>query len=211
MTSSVYSKVDGDDAGILHRDVLAELIIQASSLFETDRCKAKRCIERAAELVRRKRSMQSSASGRIVIRGGLTTLQAKQLATYIDANIGARIPCSELAALARISVGHLFRAFRVSFGASPQAYIMRRRIQHAEMLMLRTNEPLAGIAVNCGLCDQAHFSHAFRRLVGVTPNVWRREHGSASSLATHSWSQAPVHPATARLSESPSAWRATSL
>jgi AraC-like DNA-binding protein len=187
MTRIGSDKADAHDGGILHRDVLAELIIEASTWFETDQPKAKRCIEHAAKLVRRKQSLESADSGRLVVRGGLTGSQTRHLTTYIDANLGARILCCELAALVRVSAGHFFRAFRVSFGASPQSYIMRRRILRAEMLMLSTQEPLATIALNCGLSDQAHFSHAFRRLVGVTPNVWRREYGSAGVLQSHSW------------------------
>jgi AraC family transcriptional regulator len=187
MTGIGCSQTDERSAGILHRDVLAELIIEASAFFETDQSKAKRCIEHAAELVRRKQSLQSSGRGSLILRGGMTGSQIRQLRTYIDANIGDRILCDELAALARISVGHLFRAFRVSFGVSPQAYIMRRRILRAEMLMLSTNQPLASIALNCGMSDQAHFSHAFRRLVGVSPNVWRREYRSADGRQQDSW------------------------
>src|SRR5262249_53583493 len=163
---------DEHSPGILHRDVLAELIIEASTFFETDQCKAKRCIEHAAELVRRKQSLDFPASSRRMVRGGLTASQTRQLMAYIDSNIGARILCDELAALVHLSMGHFYRAFRTSFHVSPQSYVMRRRILRAEMLMLSTSEPLASIALNCGLSDQAHFSHAFRRVVGVTPNVW---------------------------------------
>jgi AraC-like DNA-binding protein len=168
-------------------DVLAELIIEASIFFETDQSKAKRCIEHAAELVRRRRSPESAESGSFATRGGLSKWQVMQLTMHIDSNIGARIHSGELAAIARISIGHLFRAFRVSFGTSPQSYIMRRRILRAEMLMLSTNEPLATIALDCGLSDQAHFSHVFRRLVGVSPNFWRRQHSSAGGRHEHPW------------------------
>jgi AraC-like DNA-binding protein len=74
-----------------------------------------------------------------------------------------------------LSIGHFFRAFRATFGATPHAYIMRQRILHAKMLMASSKAPLARIAFDCGLCDQAHFSRAFRRVVGVSPNVWRRQ------------------------------------
>jgi AraC family transcriptional regulator len=119
----------------------------------------------------------------LAVRGGLTRWQMRKVKAHIDANIGARIPCGELAELVRLSIGHFFRAFRVSFGASPQSYIMRQRMLRAKMLMLTSNEPLTVIAMTCGLCDQAHFSRAFRRAVGVSPKHWRREHGSTINEA----------------------------
>src|SRR5215813_4185240 len=121
MSGIGYGKAEDNGVGILHRDVLAELIIEASTLFETDQCKARRCIEHAAELVRRKQSQESPECGTVAARGGLSRWQVRQLTAYIDSNIGARIYSGALAALARISIGHLFRAFRVSFGASPQS------------------------------------------------------------------------------------------
>lgn len=35
--------------------------------------------------------------------------------------------------------------------------------------MLTTREPLSSIALRCGMCDQAHFTRSFRRIVGETP------------------------------------------
>jgi AraC family transcriptional regulator len=164
-----------EQAGILGGDVLAELIMEASSAFDTDQGKAKRCIERAVELVRGKQQPLGAARlGPAPVRGGLCGWQVKQIKAYIEANIGGRIPIANLAALARQSMGHFFRTFRASFGESPQAYILRQRILRAEQLIRGSDEPLARIALDCGLCDQAHLSRVFRRIVGVSPSAWRR-------------------------------------
>jgi AraC-like DNA-binding protein len=53
-------------------------------------------------------------------------------------------------------------------------YVLRRRIELAQGLMLTTSEPLSSIAVNCGMCDQSHFTRSFHRIVGETPYTWRR-------------------------------------
>jgi AraC family transcriptional regulator len=40
--------------------------------------------------------------------------------------------------------------------------------------MLLTDEPLASIAVACGLADQSHLTRLFHRIVGASPASWRR-------------------------------------
>jgi AraC-like DNA-binding protein len=40
-----------------------------------------------------------------------------------------------------------------------------------------TDTPLVDVASQSGFGDQATLTHTFRRLVGVTPGHFRREHG----------------------------------
>ena len=76
--------------------------------------------------------------------------------------------------MVRLSSSYFSRAFKVSFGCSPHSYILRRRIERAKFLMQGGDEPLAQVALECGLSDQAHLSRIFRRYVGCTPSRWRR-------------------------------------
>jgi AraC family transcriptional regulator len=183
MMATPCSDVTRDRAAALDCDVLVDLLIEARSLFETDRCRARRCVERAAELVRDIQGCGCPPIRRAPVRGGLSGRQVRQVRDYIDSNLGSRIPIDQLASLAQQSVGHFFRTFRASFGETPQAYILRRRILHAEALMRSSDEPLARIALDCGLCDQSHLSRVFRRIVGVTPNAWRRRAASMQEPA----------------------------
>jgi AraC family transcriptional regulator len=172
------------------QDMLAELLMEASASFETDRCRAKFCIQQATELLqakqRRKDRHQVTFS---IVRGGLAPWQAKRVAAYIESNICSKIGVIELAAVAQLSIGHFFRAFKVSFGASPLAYVMRQRMLHAQAIMASSEAPLSQVALECGMCDQAHFSHAFRRIIGVSPNVWRRQISARSRTEASSNAQ----------------------
>jgi AraC-like DNA-binding protein len=58
-------------------------------------------------------------------------------------------------------------------------YLMHRRIEVAQGLMLRSSAPLSEIALRCGMSDQAHFTRTFRRVVGETPCLWRRTRRNA--------------------------------
>ncbi|MEX2123412.1 MAG: AraC family transcriptional regulator [Woeseia sp.] len=111
-------------------------------------------------------------------RGGLARWQINRITAYIDANIGSTIKATELAALVRLSASHFFHAFKNSFAETPLAYVARRRMALAQQMMLTTGEPLAQIALACGLCDQSHFTRVFRRVVGTSPRAWRREHAN---------------------------------
>jgi len=105
---------------------------------------------------------------------GLAPWQIRRVATYIDANLAGSIRCEDLARVTRLSVSHFMRAFRESFGAPAHAFLMRRRMERAQGLMLTTDIALGQIALECGLADQSHLTRLFRKFVGESPAAWRR-------------------------------------
>ncbi len=106
--------------------------------------------------------------------GRLAAWQINRVIAYIEANLAATIQARDLAATVNLSTSHFFRGFRVSTGMTPFEYVAQRRVELALKLMRTTREPLSQIAVQCGLCDQSHLCRLFRRLVGQTPDAWRR-------------------------------------
>jgi AraC family transcriptional regulator len=160
----------------LGRETLSKLISVAAATLDSDRATARACIERAAELLSVTDEVRHAPVAiAVAIRGGLARWQQKNVEEYIAANIGSTIRVRDLASVARLSVGHFFRAFRESFGEPPFAHIARQRIQRAQSLMLSSRASLSQIAFECGMCDQAHFTRVFRRIVGINPGVWRRQ------------------------------------
>jgi AraC family transcriptional regulator len=108
-------------------------------------------------------------------RGGLAPWQTRRLVAYVRENIGRRVKANDLAALVKLSTNHFQRAFKVSFQQTPARYITQQRMRVAQCLMLCTAYPLSRISLECGLCDQAHFSRLFRRVMGQSPQLWRRQ------------------------------------
>ena len=107
--------------------------------------------------------------------GMLARWQINRVRKFIDERLTESIRVSDLSALARSSPSYFSAAFKRTFGASPHAYLMKRRISMAVEQMLSSDAPLSEIAMNCGFADQAHFSRQFRRMMGSTPSNWRRE------------------------------------
>jgi AraC family transcriptional regulator len=110
------------------------------------------------------------------VRSGLAPWQTRRVLNHIEEHLDGSIPISDLAAVCRLSVSYFSGAFRRSFGVPPGRFIARLRIARAQRLILSTSQPLAQVALACGFCDQAHLSNRFRRVVGSTPQSWRRQH-----------------------------------
>ena len=115
-----------------------------------------------------------SAPNSVRERVGLAPLQVRKAKVHIELNLATKITTRSLATLVGLSPFHFSRAFRDSFGDSPHRHVSKQRVERSQVLMLTTESALANIALECGLCDQAHFGKFFRRLVGVPPGVWRR-------------------------------------
>jgi len=114
-----------------------------------------------------------------VSAGSLAPWQAKRVLAYIEANLETPLRASDLAAATRLSVGHFSRAFRITFGQPPHAFVMTRRVEKAKQLILLEDPvPLSEIARRCGLSDLAHLSRVFRKVVGYGPAAWRRRYWS---------------------------------
>jgi AraC family transcriptional regulator len=155
---------------------LASLLATATVALDTDRRAAKSCIQRAATLLGIELSVGGNLAGeRLCTHGGLAPWQAKRLKTYIDDKLGSSIRATDLAGVVQLSRSHFYRAFRETFGKSPLRFIMQRRICRAQELMLASRLPLSQVALECGMSDHAHFCRTFRKIIGVTPNAWRRE------------------------------------
>jgi AraC family transcriptional regulator len=113
-------------------------------------------------------------------RGGLATRQLNRLVDYVEQHLADRITGEDLGQLIGVSIGQLFRAFKVSVGVPPLRYVTARRLEFACALLRRSSEPLSQIALASGFCDQSHFCRVFRRLMGIAPAAWRRAQCSGS-------------------------------
>ncbi|MFN7127680.1 MAG: helix-turn-helix domain-containing protein [Brevundimonas sp.] len=116
--------------------------------------------------------------------GGLAPWQLRRVDAMINERMEGPLYVESLAAQVRLSQSHFCRAFKISTGETPHAYIMGKRLDRARSLMLESDESLSQIAGACGLADQAHLSRLFRRRFGVTPWKWRRARRSEAVAQT---------------------------
>jgi AraC family transcriptional regulator len=118
-----------------------------------------------------------------LVKGGLAPWQFRNVIAYVELNISSQIKVEALAGICRLSGSHFARSFKASFGETPYNYILSKRIEMSQILMLQSNDALAQISLSCGFADQAHFCNLFRRFMGCTPTEWRSLHRSADQIA----------------------------
>jgi AraC-like DNA-binding protein len=107
-------------------------------------------------------------------RGRLLPWQARKVRDYIDSNMAGSVLIADLCALVHRSEAHFSRSFKRTFGESPHAFLVRRRVELAAQHMIATDASLSDIALGCGFTDQAHLCKHFRAASGQTPATWRR-------------------------------------
>jgi AraC family transcriptional regulator len=169
---------------------LIELLETAWRELERDRELAKASLIAALRILHAEIKNCSGANGRP--NGGLVAWQIACLRAYIDSNLHRTIHIRNLSAVARRSPAHFSRAFKLTFGESPHAYLVRRRLERACHLMMTSAASLSQIALSVGFADQAHLCRLFRRAFGQSPASWRRERGILGELilrtgADESW------------------------
>jgi AraC family transcriptional regulator len=108
-------------------------------------------------------------------RGGLSRTQLRQALDRLEDAIETGVSLRELAHHAGLSRTYFAEAFERATGASPHRHLTQRRIERAQTLLRHTSLPLAEIALQCGFCNQAHFSQTFRQATGTTPSRYRVE------------------------------------
>lgn len=164
---------------------VAELLLSAvAAALQLD--PATSAVPQALHLFRRQAEVAHPGSG-----GCLAPWQLHRVTHFIEANLDRPIRTKQLAAIARLSTSHFSKSFRTSTGEAPYSYILKRRLARACQLIAETDEPLARIAVDCGMADQSHLSRLFRRHLGCSPMGWRRMPRDAHDAAVAAISALP--------------------
>lgn len=87
----------------------------------------------------------------------------------IDREYARPLDVEALARGVHMSAGHLSRRFRETYGESPYAYLMTRRIERAMALLRRGDLSVTEVCFAVGCSSLGTFSTRFSELVGVPP------------------------------------------
>ncbi|MQT01337.1 helix-turn-helix domain-containing protein [Streptomyces jumonjinensis] len=103
---------------------------------------------------------------------------------WMAARLDRPLTLDDIAAHAGLTVRSLNRRFRAETGLTPLQFLLRARVQLAQRLLERGDEPVERIAAQTGLGTPANLRHHFLRFTGTSPSVYRTAFRSLVSTVT---------------------------
>ncbi len=104
----------------------------------------------------------------------LSPPKLKRVIDFIETHLHDSIGLDDLAEAAGLSANHFLRVFKLATGETPYHFLRNRRLERARQLLADDDMPLAQLALECGFANQAHFTAAFSRELGISPGRYRR-------------------------------------
>lgn len=94
---------------------------------------------------------------------------------FIQINLGSSLKISQLANRANLNTDYFSRVFHRYTGRSPLNYILQKRIERAQYLIITTNKQQDEIAEMTGFDNAQYFSRVFKKLTGLTPGAYKTQ------------------------------------
>jgi AraC family transcriptional regulator len=124
-----------------------------------------------ARLLDRSFSNNSTPSPRKTV--ALSPWRLRRAIDYMETHLAEPLTLSGIAGSVGLTRMHFAAQFRLATGSTPHTYLLRRRVERAQWLLLESDQPVTQIALDCGFSTPSHFSEVFKRLVGNSPKLWR--------------------------------------
>ena len=100
---------------------------------------------------------------------------------FMEHNFHRDISREEISRAAHLSPSHLSHLFKAHVGQGLRERLNHLRVARAAELLVRTENPLSQIALDCGFKEQSYFTKVFRRQMGFTPKAYRMRNAKARS------------------------------
>ena len=97
-----------------------------------------------------------------------------EIISYINSNFNKEMTLEQICRKYSISLRTLYRKWSLCFSHTPAEFILKKRLDYAEKLLLTTDLPVKTIALNSGFNSPLYFSKCFQRAYRQSPGQYRK-------------------------------------
>lgn len=101
-------------------------------------------------------------------------LNFQQIFSHIRSNIDKDISVRTLADISYVSSDHFSKVFKATMGIGPCEFILRQRLQTAQLLLLTTEMSLQEICQDLNFKSLSYFSYIFKKYNRISPTMYRK-------------------------------------
>jgi len=94
---------------------------------------------------------------------------------YINQEYRNHISPEKLAMEVGIGIKKLQAGLKRETGMTLHDYLLKVRVENSKPILLNTNLPLKNIARSTGFKTKSHFCRIFKKITGITANVFRSQ------------------------------------
>jgi AraC-like DNA-binding protein len=98
------------------------------------------------------------------------------IASYIHTHYPEELSLEALAEKFNISTSYLSHQFRNVTGFTVTDYIQMTRIRNVQALLINTQIPITEVSAPCGFNSFSQFNRVFRKHIGISPSLYRKQH-----------------------------------
>lgn len=107
------------------------------------------------------------------MKSGFIDKRVNKCLQYIHENTGKDISVSSLADISCISEDHLIRIFKKEMNCTPLKYIINKKMEKAQLLLITTDMSVRDVALELSMDNASYFNRIFKRSTGKTPREYR--------------------------------------
>lgn len=97
-----------------------------------------------------------------------------ELITYIEQNLEDKLYLDELAKIIHLNKFGFSKKFKTLTGITPMSYVLMKKVFSAKA-KINSDCDLTDLAYAYNFTDIAHFSHSFKKYVGLSPKEYRNQ------------------------------------
>ncbi len=101
----------------------------------------------------------------------------KNVINYINDNLNKKIEIDDLITISTWKKSQFCRLFLAYLNVSPYQYILSRKIEKAQALILESDMRIAEVAQELSFESYSNFCNAFKKIAGITPEQYKRKFG----------------------------------